>query len=75
MALGIIQALDSASLSEDADRISADIYNVCDVNISLINSIREATSRQDTAWLRIYRAEYVQQARLLVALIRDLAPL
>ena len=75
MALGIIQALESAGSVENSDRIYADIHEVADTLRSLAVSIREAAFRQDEIWLRIYRAEFVQQAHLLVGLIRDIAPL
>jgi hypothetical protein len=75
MALGIIQALDSAESVEDPDRIYRDIFNRADTTQSLCVSIREAAFRRDSAWLRIHRAELIQHTRLLVGLIRDIAPL
>jgi hypothetical protein len=74
MALGIIQALDSAA-AVDPDRLFGDIHDAADDARSLAVSIREAAFRRDRAWLRIHRAEFIQQARLLAGLIRDIAPL
>ena len=52
-----------------------DIHDVADLIRSLSISIREAAARSDQLMLRIHRAEFVQQARLLAALIRDVTPL
>jgi hypothetical protein len=75
MALGILQALDSAESVDDPDRVYRDIHDVADELRSLTVSIREAAFRRNSAWLRIHRAEFIQQTRLLVGLIRDVAPL
>jgi hypothetical protein len=75
MALGILQALDSARSIEDHDRTYADILSVADDLRSYAVSIQEAAFRRDSVWLRIHRAEFIQQTRLLVGLIRDIEPL
>jgi hypothetical protein len=75
MALGILQALDAAESVDDPDRVFRDIHNVADEMRSHAVSIREAAFRRDRVWLRIHRAEFVRQAKLLVDLIRDVAPL
>jgi hypothetical protein len=74
MELGILQALDAGAV-DDADRIFTDIHYMADELRSYSISIREAAFRRDGAFLRIHRAEFVQQARLLAGLIRDVAPL
>jgi hypothetical protein len=58
-----------------ADRIFEDIHDVAGGVRSLAVSIREAAWRRDQITLRIHRSEFRQQAVLLLALIRDLAPL
>jgi hypothetical protein len=57
------------------DRIYADIHDVADDVRSLAVSIREAAWRRDRLMVRILRAEFRQQAVLLLGLIRDIAPL
>jgi hypothetical protein len=57
------------------DRIYADIHDVADDVRSLAISLREAAWRRDQLMVRILRAEFRQQAVLLLALIRDIAPL
>jgi hypothetical protein len=61
--------------AETADRVYADIRDVADDVRSLAVSLREAAWRRDQLMVRILRAEFRQQAVLLLALIRDLAPL
>jgi hypothetical protein len=46
-----------------------------DEHRSLSISIREAAFRRDAAFLRIYRVEFIRQARLVSGLINDLKPL
>ena len=74
MALGIIQALDSADAVDDTDRVFMDIHDTANQLKSIARSIREDAYRRNGAWLRIHRAEFIQQTRLLVGLIRDVAP-
>jgi hypothetical protein len=74
MALGVLQALDSAG-SVDPDRVYRDIHDVADELESIARSIREDAYRRNGFWLRMHRHELVQQARLLAGLIRDVAPL
>jgi hypothetical protein len=57
------------------DRVLEDIYDTADEVRSLTISIREAAFRRDDIFIRIYRVEFIRQARLLAGLIRDLAPL
>jgi hypothetical protein len=57
------------------DRIFEDIVDTSDLVASLARSIAEAAWRRDQLMVRILRAEFRQQAVLLLALIRDLAPL
>jgi hypothetical protein len=57
------------------DRIYADIHDVADDVRSLAVSLREAAWRRDRLMVRILRAEFRQQAVLLLGLIRDIAPL
>jgi hypothetical protein len=73
MALGILHHIDGNVT--DPDRVFTDIHNVADDLRSYSISIREAAFRRDGAFLRIHRVEFAKQARLLVELIRDLAPL
>jgi hypothetical protein len=75
MALGILQALDSDESVDDPDRVYRDIHDIADRLESIARSIREDAYRRNGVWLRIHRAEFVQQARLLAGLIRDVAPL
>ncbi len=74
MALGILHHIDAGKV-EDPDRVFTDIHYMADELRSYAISIREASFRRDSAWLRIHRVEFVRQARLLAGLIRDLAPL
>jgi hypothetical protein len=71
---GILHQLYPAT-GDDADRVFTDIHDTADEIRSLSISIREAAFRRDTVFLRIYRVEFARQARLLVELIKDLAPL
>jgi hypothetical protein len=57
------------------DQIFENIHDVADDVRSLAVSIREAAFRRDGIMLRIGRAEFRQQAILLLGLIRDLAPI
>ena len=57
------------------DLIFEDIVDTSDLVASLARSIAEASFRRDPITLRIHRAEFRQQAVLLLGLIRDLAPL
>jgi hypothetical protein len=75
MALGILQALDSDESVDDPDRVYRDIHDIADQLESIARSIREDAYRRNGAWLRIHRTEFVQQARLLAGLNRDVAPL
>jgi hypothetical protein len=52
-----------------------DVGDVADEVRSLAVSLREAAFRRDAITLRIHRAEFRQQATLLLGLIRDIAPL
>jgi hypothetical protein len=70
---GILHHLDGKVT--DPDQILFDVHSVADEVRSLSVSIREAAFRHDTVFLRIYRVEFVRQARLLAGLIRDIAPL
>jgi hypothetical protein len=74
MALGILHTLDAGAV-DDPERVYRDIHDAADELRSYAISIREAAFRRDRAWLRIHRAEFIQQTRLLAALIRDVAPL
>jgi hypothetical protein len=75
MALRILEALDSDESVDDPDRVYRDIHDIADRLESIARSIREDAYRRNGVWLRIHRAEFVQQARLLAGLIRDVAPL
>jgi hypothetical protein len=57
------------------DRVFEDLHDTADEVCSLAVSIREAAFRRDDIFIRIYRVEFIRQARLLAGLIRDLAPL
>ena len=57
------------------DRIFEDVHDTADLIRSLAIGIREAAYRRDDIFLRIYRAEFREQAALLLGLIKDLAPL
>ena len=57
------------------DRIFEDIVDTSDLVASLARSIAEAAWRRDQLMVRILRAEFRQQAVLLLGLIRDIAPL
>jgi hypothetical protein len=57
------------------DRIFEDIVYTSDLVASLARSIAEAAWRRDQLMVRILRAEFRQQAVLLLGLIRDIAPL
>ena len=57
------------------DRIFEDIHDTADLIRSLAIGIREAAYRRDDIFIRIYRAEFREQAVLLLGLIKDLAPL
>jgi hypothetical protein len=57
------------------DRVYGDIHCVADDVRSLAISLREAAWRGDRLMVRILRAEFRQQAVLLLGLIRDIAPL
>jgi hypothetical protein len=57
------------------DRAFADIHDVADDVRSLAVSLREAAYRRDQVMVRILRAEFRQQAVLLLGLIKDLAAL
>ena len=61
--------------AETADQTYQDIHDVADDVRSLAVSLREAAFRRDGIMLRIGRAEFRQQAALLLGLIRDIAPL
>jgi hypothetical protein len=74
MALGILHYIDAGAV-EDADRVFTDIHDTADELRSLAVSIREDAFRRNSAWLRIRRTEFIQQARLLAGLLKDLAPL
>ena len=56
-------------------RIFEDIVDTSDLVASLARSIAEAAWRRDQLMVRILRAEFRQQAVLLLGLIRDIAPL
>lgn len=62
-------------IEEPEHKIFGDIHSVADEVRSLTVSLREAAFRRDSVWLRIHRVEFIQQARLLVGLISDVAPL
>jgi hypothetical protein len=66
---------ETAATAAVDDRIYADIHDVADNVRSLAVSLREAAWRRDAITLRIHRAEFRQQATLLLGLIRDIAPL
>jgi hypothetical protein len=74
MALGILHHIDAGKV-EKPDRVFTDIHDMADEHRSLTISVREAAFRRDAAFLRIYRVEFIRQARLLAGLIGDLAPL
>jgi hypothetical protein len=69
------QSRDNRQGAVDPDQTYSDIYETADDMRSYAVSIREAAFRQDSIWLRIHRVEFVRQAKLLVGLIRDIAPL
>jgi hypothetical protein len=64
-----------AETAEANDRIYGDIHDVADDVRSLAVSLREAAWRRDRLMVRILRAEFRQQAVLLLGLIKDIAPL
>jgi hypothetical protein len=57
------------------DKVLEDIYDTADLVRSFAVSIREAAFRRDQIWTRIHRVEFIEQARLLSGLIKDLAHL
>lgn len=57
------------------DKVLEDIYDTADLVRSFVVSIHEAAFRRDHIWIRIHRVEFIEQARLLSGLIKDLAPL
>jgi hypothetical protein len=70
-------AFQAAKDAENAaeSRILEDIFSTAGMVSSLAASISEAAWRHDRIFIRIYRVEFIQQARLLAGLIADLAPL
>jgi hypothetical protein len=74
MALGILHHIDAGEV-EDDDIVFTNLHDSADDLRSYALSIREAAFRRDRIWLRIHRAEFVRQARLLAGLLKDLAPL
>ena len=54
------------------DRVFEDIHDTADLIRSLAIGIREAAYRRDHIFIRIYRAEFREQAALLLGLIRDI---
>jgi hypothetical protein len=69
------ESLSQEQASKVEDRVFEDIHDTADEIRSRAISIREAAFRRDDIYLRIYRVEFIQQARLLAGLINDLAPL
>jgi hypothetical protein len=60
--------------SPDADQFAA-ITERADLVASLARSIAEAAFRQDTTWLRLYRAEFRHHAVGVIEHIRVAAPI
>jgi hypothetical protein len=75
MTAGVSPAAFEAATAVVSDQVCADIVDCADIVASLARSIAEAAFRQDPIQLRIYRPQFREQAVLLLALIRDLAPL
>jgi hypothetical protein len=71
----VATSLAAIGAASDGDRIFEDVHDVADGVRSLAVSLREAAFRRDPITLRIHRAEFRQQAGLLLGLIRDIAPL
>lgn len=74
MALGILHQIDASSV-EDADRTFRDIIATVDRFELILRSIHEDAYRRNGTWLRIHRAEFVQEARLLSGLLKDISAL
>lgn len=65
------RALDNAV----EDRVFEDIHDTADLIRSLAIGLREAAFRRDHILIRIHRAEFREQAVLLLGLIKDIPPL
>jgi hypothetical protein len=70
MALGILNAIGNGPVF---DRTFRDIIDTSDRIESILRSLSEDAYRRNGFWLRIHRAEFIQEARLLSDLIKDLA--
>jgi hypothetical protein len=64
-----------AAAPSDPDQQFATIIDQADIVASIARSIAEAAFREDTNWLRLYRAEFRHHAVSLMEFIRDLAPI
>jgi hypothetical protein len=74
MGLESFDASTAVPVDDPSDRVFTDIQSTADFLRSLAISIREAAYRRDDIFIRIYRGEFIEQARLLSSLIKDDLP-